>query len=434
MSKLWRGVIAMIAAVSVWAGVMPAATTQASATTTSFNVDASAALAISAKTGKIMYAQNADKVLPIASMTKMLGIYLVRDAIQSGKLQWDDTVTPSASIAKLSQDHDLSNVPMTTDGKYTIKELYQASLIYSANAAMMLLGNAVSGSQAKFVDAMRAQLVAWGIKDATIVNVTGLDNNQVDTADRYPKTTTSDQNQMSAKDVAIVAQHLLNDYPDVLDTTKMPSQTFQANTKDATKMDNYNLMLPGLSAADKGLAVDGLKTGTTDRAGDCFTGTAVKNGTRIITVVMHANGNGDSKRFVQTAKLMNWTFANWRTMTVTTAGKPVSGHERLVVRHGVKPYVPLAATKTLQLEVPKATTTADIHYAYTAKLKNKLEAPVQKDATAGTLTVSVNGENLGYLNGRSNEAIALKTTQQVDRKNVFALIFDGVGEWIGSLF
>ncbi len=432
MSKLWRGVIVVIAAVSVWVGLAPAATLHASTTTPALDVNASAALAVSAKTGEILYAKNADKTLPIASMTKMLGIYLVREAIKSGKLHWDDTVSPSASIAKLSQNSDLSNVPMKTDGKYTIKELYQASLIYSANAAMILLGNAVSGSQTKFVDAMRAQLKTWGINNATIVNATGLDNDQVDAADRYPKTTTRDQNQMSAKDVALIAQHLLNDYPDVLATTKLTTQTFQANTSDATKMDNYNLMLPGLSAADKGLAVDGLKTGTTDRAGDCFAGTVEKNGMRIITVVMHANGDGDAKRFVQTGKLMNWVFANWKQMTVTTAGQAVRGHARLQVVHGTQQTVPLVATKTLRLYVPKAATAADVHYAYAAKLKGQLEAPVQRNATAGTLTISVPG-NQGNLAGKPT-TVTLTTAKQVKRSNVFKLIFTGVGEWVRSLF
>jgi D-alanyl-D-alanine carboxypeptidase (penicillin-binding protein 5/6) len=431
MSKLWRSVVVFITAVSLWAGLAPAVATQAA--TSSVDVDASAALAIEAKTGKVLYAKNADKALPLASMTKMLGIYLVREAIKSGKLKWTDTVTPTASIAKLSQNSDLSNVPLQTDGKYTIKQLYEASLVYSANAAMMLLGNAVSGSQTKFVDAMRAQLKTWGIKDATIINATGLDNNQIDAADRYPNSTTTDQNQMSAKDVAVIAQHLLNDYPDVLDTTKAKEMTFTEGS-DTTKMSNYDLMLPGLSAAVSGLNVDGLKTGTTDRAGDCFTGTVEKNGMRIITVVMHANGSGDDKRFVQTGKLMNWVFANWKAMQVTTKGKAVKGHERLTVVHGTKASVPLVATKSLTVYVPTSTIANDLEYKYTARLKDKLEAPVQKAATAGTLTVSAKGDTLGYLNGQTSETVSLTTTKGVKRANFFALIFHGVGEWFSNLF
>ncbi|WP_125708692.1 serine hydrolase [Lacticaseibacillus porcinae] len=431
MSKLWRSVVVFAAAIALWAGFSPAVTTQAA--TSSVDIDASAALAIEAKTGKVLYAKNTNQTLPIASMTKMLGIYLVREAIQSGQLKWTDTVTPTASIAKLSQNSDLSNVPLQTDGKYTIKQLYEASLIYSANAAMMLLGNAVSGNQTKFVDAMRTQLKTWGIKDATIINATGLDNNEIDAADRYPNSTDTDQNQMSAKDVAVIAQHLLNDYPDVLDTTKAKEMTFSEGS-DTTKMGNYNLMLPGLSAAVAGLNVDGLKTGTTDRAGDCFTGTVEKNGMRIITVVMHANGSGDDKRFVQTGKLMNWVFGNWKAMQVTTKGAAVTGHERLTVVHGTKASVPLAATKTLTVYVPSSTTADDLDFKYIAHLQNKLEAPVQKSATAGTLTVSAKGDDLGYLTGQASESVTLTTTKGVKRANLFALIIHGVSEWFNSLF
>ena len=433
MTKLWRNIMVMITAVTMWVSLAPLTATHASAPADP-GIDASAALAVESESGKILYAKNADTALPIASMTKMLGIYLVRDAIANGKLHWDDQVSPSASVAKLSQNHDLSNVPMTTDGKYTIKELYQASLIYSANAAMMLLGDAVAGNQTKFVDAMRTQLRDWGINDATMINATGLDNDQIDAADRYPKSTPSDQNQMSARDVAIIAQHLLNDYPDVIDTTKLTEQTFQENKRDATKMNNYNLMLPGLPAAVADLPVDGLKTGTTDRAGDCFTATAAKDGMRIITVVMHANGEGDDKRFVQTGKLMTWTFANWKPMTVATAGKAVRGHQQLAVVHGTAASVPLAAAKPLRLYVPQTTTAADVKYAYVAKLKDKLEAPVAKGAVAGTMTVSVAGDSFGYLDAQKKDVVELKTAKQVDRSNIFKLIADGVGEWFGGLF
>jgi D-alanyl-D-alanine carboxypeptidase (penicillin-binding protein 5/6) len=430
MAKLWRGLMMVVVSFSVWMGLSPGTSTQAA---TNVDIDASAALAIEAKTGKILYAKNADQALPIASMTKLLGIYLVQQAVAQGRLSWTTTLTPDANLYTLSQNHDLSNVPLRQDGQYTVKALYQASLIYSANAAMMMLGNAVAGSQAKFVDQMRAQLKAWGITDATIINASGLDNNELAAADRYPGTKDSDQNLLSAKDVAIVAQHLLNDYPETLATTRIKEMLFDSGNSDATKMTNYNAMLPGLAAAQQDLTVDGLKTGTTDRAGDCFAGTATHNGMRIITVVMHANGNGDNKRFDQTAKLMRATFANWKALTVTTANQPVAGHERLTVTRGQQGHVSLAADKTLKLYVPKDTTTATLQYTYQRQLGPKVSAPITKGRVAGTLTVAAQGDTLGYLSGQKAETVTLKTTTTVKKANVFVLIFRGIGEYFGDL-
>lgn len=176
MKKLMRGLIAAVVAVLMIGGAAPAMSVSAAESSDTNLVDAKAAVAIEPTTGKILYAKNASSVLPIASMTKMLSIELVLDAIKSGKINWDDKVTLNNAIWELSQNRDLSNVPLRRDGSYSVRELYDASLIYSANAAMMLLAEKVAGSQEKFVSQMTAKLNSWGITDAKIVNVTGLNN------------------------------------------------------------------------------------------------------------------------------------------------------------------------------------------------------------------------------------------------------------------
>lgn len=88
----------------------------------------------------------------------------------------------------------------------------------------------------------------------------------------------------------------------------------------------------------------------------------------------------------------------------------------------------------MTIYVPTSTTANDLEYQYTARLKDKLEAPVQKAATAGTLTVTTKGDDLGYLNGNTNESVTLTTTKGVKRANFFALIFHGIGEWFSNLF
>ncbi|WP_125706450.1 serine hydrolase [Lacticaseibacillus daqingensis] len=432
MKKVWRGLITVIAVISVWAGVAPAVGVSAAA---SVDIDASAAVAVEAETGKVLYNKNAEAKLPIASMTKMLSLYLVLEAIHNKKLTWDQKITPDEAIHTISQDTALSNVPLRLDDSYSVEELYQASFIYSANAAMMLLGNAVAGTQTKFVDLMKAKLTAWGIKDATIVNATGLPNSELK-ADVYPGSAATDENAMTAKDVAVVAQHLLKDYPEVLKTTTITTKTFREGTSDATKMDNYDWMLPGLVAAKSDLPVDGLKTGTTDKAGDCFTGTAKKDGMRIITVVLHANGTAATKRFDQTATLMRYALSNWTTLKVATKGQAVAGHTKLAVDKGKQTSVKLAAAQDLTLVVPTGTTSKTITTTYQAAkgIKAKVEAPIKADTTVGTATFAAKGDDLGYLNGTTGEPVAVKTTKTVDKANFFVLIGRGIAEFFGNLF
>lgn len=436
MKKLMRGLIAAVVAVLMIGGAAPAMSVSAAESSDTNLVDAKAAVAIEPTTGKILYAKNASSVLPIASMTKMLSIELVLDAIKSGKINWDDKVTLNNAIWELSQNRDLSNVPLRRDGSYSVRELYDASLIYSANAAMMLLAEKVAGSQEKFVSQMTAKLNSWGITDAKIVNVTGLNNSQLKDA-KVPGTDDNAENEMSAKDMAQVAQHLLKDHPEVLKTTSIAKQTFRKGTSDAIDMENWNWMLKGLVSYDKNLPVDGLKTGTSDAAGDCFTGTVEKNGMRIITVILHANGDAKTRRFDQTKKLMTNVLENWKTMTLAEAGQGIKGYDSVKVNRGQSRTTPIAPSTKAVAVVPSNSSKQSLQYTYTPAKgvkKNTVEAPVKKGATIAQLEVSAKGDNLGFVGSSASEGITLKTTKTDNKANFFVLIFRGIGDFFSNIF
>ena len=123
----------------------------------------------------------------------------------------------------------------------------------------------------------------FGLKNYKFVNSTGLTNK--DLKGHHPEGTTPDEeNKMSARDVAILAQRLIQDFPKILDIAKISKKVFREGTKDRIEMPNWNWMLKGLIKEYEG--VDGLKTGTTPEAGDCFTGTIERNGMRFISVVI----------------------------------------------------------------------------------------------------------------------------------------------------
>ena len=144
-------------------------------------------------------------------------------------------------------------------GNYTVEQLLEATMVSSANSAAIALAEKIAGSEKDFVDKMRAKLLEWGIQDATIVNTTGL-NNETLGDNIYPGSKKDDENKLSAYDVAIVARNLIRDYPQVLEITKKPTSTFAG-----LEIHSTNYMLEGMPAYRGG--IDGLKTGTTDKAG-----------------------------------------------------------------------------------------------------------------------------------------------------------------------
>lgn len=259
------------------------------------SLNVKAAVAINSKDGKVIYAKNANQSLPIASMTKLLTAYLTLKAIK--KISWDTTVSPTQEIINLGSNPDYASVPLNLGQKYTVKELYDAALIKSANNAAHLLAIAVSGNEENFLNQMRQQAKKWKLHNAKFVTVDVLPEKKKN----FFGMTTTVENKMSANDMAIVAKKLIVDYPDVLNTTKISKAYFRN-----TLMTNSNKMLNGLSDYDSNYPVDGLKTGTTDGAGSCFTCTVDKNGKRVITVILGAQN--DAERFSETKKLLNYCF------------------------------------------------------------------------------------------------------------------------------
>ena len=264
-----------------------------------FDVAAKHAIAVEANSGKILYEKDATQPVEIASISKLLTVYLVYEALEQGKITLSTPVEISDYPYQLTTNSEASNVPMEARN-YTVEELLEATLVSSANSAAIALAEKVAGSEKDFVDMMKAKLLEWGIQDATLVNTTGL-NNETLGNNIYPGAQKDDENKMSAYDVAVVARNLILKYPQVLEITKKPSSTFAGMTIHST-----NSMLDGMPAYRGG--IDGLKTGTTDKAGASFVGTTVEKGMRIITVVLNADNQDTNPyaRFTATSALLDY--------------------------------------------------------------------------------------------------------------------------------
>ena len=279
-----------------------------------FDVAAKHAIAVEANSGKILYEKDATQPVEIASISKLLTVYLVYEALEQGKISLSTPVEISDYPYQLTTNSAASNVPMEARN-YTVEDVLEATLVSSANSAAIALAEKIAGSEKDFVDMMKAKLQEWGIQDATLVNTTGLNNETLGT-NIYPGSKKDDENKLSAYDVAVVARNLILKYPQVLEITKKPSSTFAGMTIHST-----NYMLEGMPAYRGG--VDGLKTGTTDKAGASFVGTTVEKGMRIITVVLNADNQDTNPyaRFTATSSILDYISSNFSLQTIVKQGE-----------------------------------------------------------------------------------------------------------------
>src|SRR5699024_4603956 len=133
----------------------------------------------------------------------------------------------------ISQNYELSNVPLRQDFTYTVRDLYESMLVYSANGASIAMAELLGGSEPGFVDMMTAKLDEWGVTDYGIYNSSGLPNNYANEQGQlYPGAPVDTENHMTARGVATLADHLLDDYPEVLETTKLTDKTFMEGSGD----------------------------------------------------------------------------------------------------------------------------------------------------------------------------------------------------------
>lgn len=258
-------------------------------------IAAKAIILIDADTGKVIYEENSEEPLPIASMSKLMTQYLVLNAVNSGNLAWEDIYKPSEAIQQVAGQSAAAKLGMTAENIYTLQELFTAMTVSSANDAAMALAEMVSGTEDAFVELMNKQAKSFGLKETTFFNASGLDGDYIGKG--YEQT-----NHASARDVSVIAQKLIAKHPEVLDYTKLPSLKME----NGTMLWSTNLMLAGMPEALAG--IDGLKTGFTDQAGSCFASTGVFDGRRIISVVMDVAAEGGdtaTPRFDLTRELID---------------------------------------------------------------------------------------------------------------------------------
>ena len=248
--------------------------------------NASSSVLMDYDSGEILYEKNSHEQLYPASMTKMMSLYLVLKAIHQGSFDWDDIVVASDHAASLGG----SQIYLEAGERMSVLDLFKASSVASANDAITALAEKVSGTESSFVSLMNETASSFGCKNTYFVNPTGLHD---------PKHVSS------AYDMALIAYHLIQEGGnELLQYTSLLEDYIREDSEQKFWLVNTNKMLrsyPGM---------DGLKTGYTSQSMYCITVTAMRDGLRLIGVVMHEPDKNSRNKDV--SALLDYGFANYR--------------------------------------------------------------------------------------------------------------------------
>ncbi|WP_239984619.1 serine hydrolase [Lentibacillus sediminis] len=398
-------------------------------------LDAESAILVDASSGKILYAKNADMAMPPASMTKMMTEYLVLEAIEEGQISWDTTTQISDYPYSIARNPNFSGgVGIRQNQDYTVRELYEAMAVFSDNSTTIALAELIAGTETEFVQMMNDKAEELGLPEYKFVNSTGLNNASL--GDNRPEgTDPNGSNLLSAESAALLAYHLVNDFPDALEISSMTEVEFAGHT-----IENLNWMLPHDATFLQQFhyeGMDGLKTGNTELAGYTFTGTAKQNGTRLISVVMKT----DSKqaRFQQTAKLMDYGFNNFATQEIVPAGYQKEGESTLPVAKGKENELAVSTAESITLPVKNGEEDLySVEYQIPEETLNEdgeLIAPIEEGETVGTATLVYEGEtDHGYIFDETSGTVNLVANSTVEKDNWFMLSMGAVGDFFGNMF
>ncbi|MBX7200406.1 MAG: D-alanyl-D-alanine carboxypeptidase [Rhodospirillaceae bacterium] len=308
------------------------------------------------QTGTVLEAKDADKPMPPSSMAKLMTGYLVFEALKNGKISLDDQLTVSRHAWKEGgAASGGSTMFLDVNSKAKVEDLIRGMIIQSGNDACIVLAEGIAGSEEAFAQAMTAKAKELGLTNSHFVNATGLPD---------------DQQYMSPHDLAILAKRIIVDFPEYFPIYSETSFTYNNITQG-----NRNPLLYRV-----GSGADGMKTGHTEIAGYGLTGTAIRNGRRLILV---ANGmNSIKDRDEETAKLLDYGFREFVNRSLFTAGETVTNAD---VWLGDGAAVPLVVPKDVAIALPRASVQSmEVKVVY----DNPVPAPIAKGTTLGKLTVT----------------------------------------------
>ncbi len=317
------------------------------------------AILIERDTGKVLYEKNGNEELPPASMTKIMTMLLIMEAVDKGKLTWNEKVRASEYAASMGG----SQIFLEPGEEMTTKEMLRGIAIGSGNDASVAMAERIAGSEEAFVDMMNDKVKELGLKHTFFKNTTGLP-----VSGHFS----------TANDMAIMAKELLK-YEDITKFTGMYEAYLRENTDKKFWLVNTNKLVrfyPG---------VDGLKTGFTAEAKYCLTATAQKNGMRVIAVVFGAPTS--KERNAQVTKMLNYAFNQYQTHPMYKRNQIIA---KARISKGQEKSIEAVTSEPISLLTKKGEKTEDVKQKI--KINKNLQAPINKGDKIGTIQLIKGGK------------------------------------------
>ncbi|WP_456082040.1 D-alanyl-D-alanine carboxypeptidase family protein [Mediterraneibacter sp.] len=342
---------------------------------TAVEVTAPSVILMEMTTGTVLYEKDADTARPPASVTKVMTMLLIFDALAEGKIQLEDEVTTSEYASSMGG----SQVFLETGEKQTVETLLKCISVASANDACVAMAEYISGNEEEFVRQMNLRAEGLGMKHTHFLNCNGLD---------------TDGHETSARDIALMSRELLMKYPEIHNYCTIWMENITHTTSKGSSefgLTNTNKLIRQYEYAT------GLKTGSTGKAKFCVSATAEKNGVGLIAVIMGAE---DSKaRFKDAVTLLNYGFGKCQMYT----DEKMPSLDPIFVAGGIQEFVSLEYEKKFTY---LDTTGANLN-AVTSRLQipDKVNAPVKKGDVVGQLIYYLDGKKIGSVNLLAEESV-----------------------------
>lgn len=333
-------------------------------------------------TGEVLYAENEYEELSPASVTKIMSLLLVLEALDSGKIKLTDKVTASKEAVAMGG----SQIWLEVGEVMTVEELLKAVIIASANDACTALGEYVAGSDVAFVKMMNDKAKSLGLKHTNFENCTGLDD-------------TVKAHYSCAYDLAVISCEVMKHQL----ITKYSTIWLDSLRGGKTELNNTNKLVKSYNG------ITGLKTGTTSNAGFCVSATASRDGLNLVAVVLGSDTS--EHRFNTASYLLDTGFANYSCININVDKKKI---KPLKVKNGKEKEINPVYDRNIKLIIPKGSD--NLTYKY--KIKKEVKAPIKKGDKLGKIEVISNDKKI-----KSIPLYSDKVVETVDFNYIFLKIF-----------
>ena len=354
---------------------------------TDLGLNAKSAILMEEATGNILYESNPDERLPIASVTKVMTMLLIMEAVDSGKISLDDMVT----VSENAMSYGGSTMFLETGEQLTVNDMLKGIAVASANDGCVAMAEHLAGSESAFVDMMNEKAKELGMENTHFMNTNGLDE---------------DDHYSSARDVAIMSRELMK-HETIFNYTSIWMDTLRGGK---FQLANTNKLIRFYDGAN------GLKTGSTSKALCCLSAAAKRNDMQLIAVVLGAPTSAE--RFASAKSLLDYGFANYAVNTQITAGDEV---QKIAVEKGVDKEVGVVAGDSCSTLVKKG---QEDNITKEIKIDETITAPIEAGQKIGTMTISRDGEVIADIDLNASSAVEKKGIGLII-KDFFATIFFG---------